>query len=86
MSLTAVESGHASLFVRVLAYLPLTAPFAMPALVGLRAVTWWEFSLSILISVVATLGVARFAAGVYHRAILRTGGIGSLRDVLAPRR
>lgn len=85
-SLTAVESGHASLFIRILAYVPPTAPLAMPALVGLRAVTWWAFALSILVSLLATLGVARFAAGVYHRAILRTGGRVPLREALALRR
>ena len=80
-SITAVSSGHASAFVTVLAYLPPTAPFAMPVLVGLGAVTWWQFLVSIAITVASTVAVARVAAAVYRRAILRTGRRVRLRDV-----
>ena len=86
VSLTAIGAGQASTFVRVLAYLPPTAPFAMPALVGLRAVTWWQFVLSVLISILATIATARLAATVYRRAVLRTGARVRLRDVLGRRR
>lgn len=85
-ALTAAESGHASLLIRVFAYFPPTAPFAMPVLVGLSAVTWWAFAVSVVVSLLATVGVARFAARVYQRAILRTGGRVPLRDALAWRR
>ncbi len=81
VSLTAVSSGSASAFVTVLAYLPPTAPFAMPVLVGLGAVTWWQFLVSIAITVASTVAVARVAAAVYRRAILRTGRRVRLRDV-----
>ena len=54
----------------------------MPVLVGLGAVTWWEFLASALISIACTVGVARLATGIYRRAILRTGGRVKLRDVL----
>jgi ABC-2 type transport system permease protein len=84
-ALSAIGSGSASLFVKVLAYLPPTAPFAMPALVGLRAVTWWQFALSALITLVATVATARLAATVYRRAVLRTGGRVRLREVLGAR-
>jgi ABC-2 type transport system permease protein len=83
MALTAAGSGTPSAFFKVLAYLPPTAPFAMPVLVGLGAVTWWEFLASAAISIVCTVGVARLAAGIYRRAILRTGGRVKLREVLA---
>ena len=73
MALTAVGSGSPSTLFKVLAYLPPTAPFAMPVLVGLGAVTWWEFTGSALISVICTVGVARLATSIYRRAILRTG-------------
>ena len=46
----------------VLAYLPPTAPFAMPVLVGLGAVAWWQFTASVAISVICTVGLARLAA------------------------
>jgi ABC-2 type transport system permease protein len=83
LALTTAGSGNASLFVKVLAYLPPTAPFEMPLLVGLGEVTWWGFLASALISVVATLGVARLAALVYQRAVLRTGRRVALREVLS---
>ena len=66
----------------MLAYLPPTAPFAMPVLVGLDQVTVLGFCASVLISVACTVGVARLAGLVYRRAILRTGARVRLRDVL----
>jgi ABC-2 type transport system permease protein len=81
-ALTVAGSGHPSLLFRVLAYLPPTAPFAMPVLVGLGKVTWWQFLISVALSVAGTVLVARFAAGVYRRAILRTGRRVRLRELL----
>lgn len=80
--ISAVASGHSSTFVDVLAYLPPTAPFAMPALVALHAVSWWQFAVSVLITLAATVATARIAATVYRRAVLRTGGRVRLREVL----
>jgi ABC-2 type transport system permease protein len=83
ISVATATSGNPSLFFHVLAYLPPTAPFAMPVLVGLGAVSWWQFAASAVISVVCTVGVARAAASVYRRAILQTGRRVRLREVLA---
>jgi ABC-2 type transport system permease protein len=82
VSLIGVSSGHASTLVKVLAYLPPTAPFAMPTLVGFGAVTWWQFLLSVAVSLACTLLVALVAARVYRTAVLRTGGRVRLRDVV----
>ena len=82
MALTTAGSGSPSLFFKVLAYLPPTAPFAMPVLVGLKMVTWWEFLASAMLSIVCTVAVARLAAAIYRRAVLRTGRRVRLRDVL----
>lgn len=81
-SLTEASSGNPADWFKVLAYLPPTAPFAMPVLVGLDAVSWWEFLASAVISVLCTVAIARLATGIYRRAILRTGGRVRLRDVL----
>ncbi len=81
-SITVLSSGSANAFFKVLAFLPPTAPFCMSVLVGLGEVTWWQFVLSALISIVATAGVALFAARIYRRAVLRTGARVRLRDVL----
>ena len=83
IALTAATSGNASLLVHVLAYLPPTAPLAMPVLVGLGAVSWWQFAASVIISLACTVGVAAVAASVYRRAILQTGRRVRLREALA---
>ncbi len=82
VSLTGVSSGNASLLVKVLAYLPPTAPFAMPTLVGFGEVTWWQFVCSVMVSLVCTVLVARVAAQVYRTAVLRTGGRVRLRELV----
>jgi ABC-2 type transport system permease protein len=82
-ALTAATSANPSTFLKVLAFLPPTAPFAMPVLVGLSAVTWWEFAASAAVTIVCTVGVSRLATSVYRRAILRTGRRVPLREVFA---
>lgn len=85
LAITAASSGQVSLFFRVLAYLPPTAPFAMPVLVGLDQVAWWQFLLSALISVAGTAVMAKVAAEVYRRAVLQSGRRVSLRDLTTRR-
>jgi ABC-2 type transport system permease protein len=80
-SLTVAGSGNADLLYKILAYLPPTAPFCMPVLVSLHLVTWWEFVGSVLITLVATVGMAVFAARIYGRAVLRTGGRVRIREL-----
>jgi ABC-2 type transport system permease protein len=81
VSLITAGSGRPTTFLEVLAYLPPTAPLAMPTLVGLGSATWWQFSISVVLSVVTTIAVARLASSVYRRAILRTGRRVRLRDL-----
>jgi len=83
VSLIGVSSGHVSLLVEVLAYLPPTAPFAMPTLVGFGEVALWQFLVSVMVSLASTVVVAMVAARVYRTAVLRTGGRVRLRE-LAP--
>ena len=83
-SITVASTGHADFFFVILAYLPPTAPFCMPVLVALDQVSWWGFVISVLITITGTVGMAIFAAGIYRRAVLRTGGRVRVRDVLAP--
>ncbi|HEY1832147.1 MAG TPA: ABC transporter permease [Acidimicrobiales bacterium] len=82
-SITEVSSGNASLLFKVLAYIPLTAPFAMSVLVSLGQVAWWQFLASVLITLAATAAVALFAARIYSRAVLRTGGRVRLKELRA---
>ena len=81
-SITVAGTGTPNTFFDVLCYLPPTAPFCMSVLVGLGRATWWEFLASVLISIVCTAGVALFAARIYRRAVLRTGGRVRLRELL----
>jgi ABC-2 type transport system permease protein len=81
LAITAASSGQVSAFFRVLAYLPPTAPFAMPVLVGLHQVAWWQFMLSVLLSIAGTALMARLAAEVYRRAVLQSGRRVSLREL-----
>jgi len=81
LAITAASSGQVSAFFRVLAYLPPTAPFAMPVLVGLHQVAWWQFLFSALISIAGTALMAKLAAEVYRRAVLQSGRRVSLREL-----
>jgi ABC-2 type transport system permease protein len=83
ISLTVATSGSPSTLFEVLAYLPPTAPFAVPVLVSLGRITVWEFMASAALSVGCTIGVARLATGIYRRAILRTGRRVRLREVVS---
>jgi ABC-2 type transport system permease protein len=83
LSITAASTGTASAFLRVLAYLPPTAPFAMPVLVGLGEVTWWQFAASVVITVASTFLMAKVAAGIYRRAVLQSGQRVRLRDLVS---
>jgi ABC-2 type transport system permease protein len=82
VSLTGVTSGSASALLKALAYVPPTAPFAMPTLVGFGDATWWQFMLSVMGSAVCTVIVALVAARVYRTAVLQTGGRVRLRQLL----
>jgi len=82
-AITVASSGNASLFFKILAYFPPTAPFCMPVLVGLSQVAWWQFVISVLITIAATAAMAVFAAGIYRRAVLQTGARVRIRELLA---
>jgi ABC-2 type transport system permease protein len=82
LAITTASTGNPSLLFKVLAYVPPTAPFAMPVLVGLNQVQWWQFVASILITLVGTAGMAWVAAGIYRRAVLRSGQRVRLRDLM----
>jgi ABC-2 type transport system permease protein len=82
VSLIGASSGTPSLLVKVLAYIPPTAPFAMPTLIGFGEATWWQFLLSVAVTLACTLIVASVAARVYRTAVLQTGRRVRLRELL----
>jgi ABC-2 type transport system permease protein len=74
--------GSASSFYHVLAYLPPTAPVAMPTLYSVGDASAAEIAISAAISVAATIATARVAGLIYQRAILRTGARVRVRALL----
>jgi ABC-2 type transport system permease protein len=66
----------------VLAFIPFTAPIAMPVLVAVGAAPAWQVAVSAVISLAATVWMARLAGTIYERAILRTGARLKVRQVL----
>jgi ABC-2 type transport system permease protein len=81
-ALTSIGGSSGSTFLHALAYFPPTAPFAMPALVSFGEVAWWQVAISAVVTLAATAGLARVAATIYVRAILRTGQRVRLGEVL----
>lgn len=82
-SITVASTGNPDLFFKILAYVPFTAPFCMSVLVGLGQATWWEFVVSVAVTIASTVAMASFAARIYRRAVLRTGGRVRLRELLS---
>ena len=82
LAYTVLYASGVNWFYHVLAFIPFTAPVAMPVLVAVGAAPAWELALSAAISLVATVGMARLAGTIYERAILRTGSRLRVRQVL----
>jgi ABC-2 type transport system permease protein len=82
LTYSVVYASSVNAFYHVLAFVPFTAPVAMPVLVAVGAAPAWQVAVSALISLASTVAMARVAATIYERAILRTGGRLKVRQVL----
>jgi ABC-2 type transport system permease protein len=82
LAYTVLYASGVNWFYHVLAFIPFTAPVAMPVLVAVGAAPAWQLALSAAISLAATVGMARLAGTIYERAILRTGSRLRVRQVL----
>jgi len=82
LSYTVIYANGASTFYRVLGFLPPTAPVAMPVLYAAGDVPAWQAAFSAVLLAVGTVWMARTAATIYERSILRTGSRVRLRQVL----
>jgi ABC-2 type transport system permease protein len=82
LSYTVLYANGANAFYHVLGFLPPTAPIAMPVLYATGDVPLWQVIVSALLCAAATVWMARVAAGIYSRSILRTGARVPLRQVL----
>jgi ABC-2 type transport system permease protein len=82
LSYTVIYANGASTFYHVLGFLPPTAPIAMPVLYAAGDVPAWQAAVSAVLVAVGTVWMARTAATIYARSILRTGSRVRLRQVL----
>jgi ABC-2 type transport system permease protein len=82
LSYTVIYANGASTFYHVLGFLPPTAPVAMPVLYAAGDVPLWQVVVSAALCAVASVWMARVAAGIYTRSILRTGARVRLKEVL----
>src|SRR5690242_1486181 len=83
LSYTVIYADGANVFYRVLGFLPPTAPIAMPVLYAAGDVPGWQAAVSAALVAAGTVWMARTAATIYGRSILRTGARVRLRQVLA---
>jgi ABC-2 type transport system permease protein len=81
-SFSVLSGGDPSTFVRVLAFLPPTAPLVMPMLIGVGKAAPWEVATSAALVVVTIVLLTRVAGDIYARAILHSGRRLRLREVL----
>jgi ABC-2 type transport system permease protein len=82
LTYTVVYAPTVNAFYHVLAFIPFTAPVAMPVLVAVGAAPAWQVALSAIISLASTVVMARIAGIIYQRAILHTGTRLKARQVL----
>jgi ABC-2 type transport system permease protein len=82
LSYTVIYANGANAFYRVLGFLPPTAPIAMPVLYAAGDVPMWQVVVSGVLCAAGTVWMARLAARIYSRSILRTGGRVRLSQVL----
>ncbi|HEY2576285.1 MAG TPA: ABC transporter permease [Streptosporangiaceae bacterium] len=82
LSYTVIYANGVNVVFHVLAFIPFTAPVAMPVLVAVGAAPAWQIALSAAITIVSTVFMARVAGTIYERAILRTGTRLRVRQVL----
>ena len=78
----ALSNGDDSKLLRVLSFLPPTAPVTMPIRIAIGAARPWQIALSLALLVGGIVVVARFASRIYARSILRTGKRLKVRQAL----
>jgi ABC-type Na+ transport system ATPase subunit NatA len=83
LSYTVIYADGANVFYKVLGFLPPTAPIAMPVLYAAGDVPGWQAAVSAVLVAAGTVWMARTAATIYGRSILRTGARVRLRQVLS---
>ena len=65
---------------RLISWLPITAPIAMPTRIAMGAAAWWEPALAAALTTAAIAGLVVVGGRVYSDAVLRNGPKLTLRD------
>ncbi|MDO4665081.1 MAG: ABC transporter permease [Actinomycetaceae bacterium] len=73
-------SNPDSIVLRVMSFIPGMSCYAMPARVGLNAVSAWEQAVAIALNLAVIPLVVKFAGRAYRRGLLATGAKLSFRD------
>jgi len=71
---------------RVMSYVPFSAPVGMPVRLFLGDAAWWEPLVALVVLAAAAAGVIAVAARIYERSVLRTGARVRLSQVLGRER
>ena len=79
-----ITGGDVAWYAPILAFIPFTAPFMVPALLGLEAMPVWQALLSLGISAASIPLVVWGASSVYSAAVVRTGQKTRWSEVLRP--
>lgn len=77
--------GEVSPFVKVLSFLPPTAPIAMPVRLAVGPVPAWQVAVSVVLLLAGVVAAVKVAGSVYNRAVLRTGTRITWRQALRAR-
>lgn len=85
-SFTVLGSGTPGTLLKVLGYIPFTAPMNMPVLAATGGAAPWQIAVSMAITVVSIAITMRLAAVLFSRSILRTGRRLKARQVLVEAR
>lgn len=67
---------------RAISFIPTSAPIAMPNRIAMGAAAWWEPPVAVLVALATIAAMVVFAGRVYERAILHSGPVLGLREVL----
>ena len=67
---------------RIMSYVPFSAPVGMPVRLFLGLAQWWEPLVALAILALTTVGVIALGARIYERSLLRTGPRVRLKEVL----
>ena len=65
---------------RLVSWIPVTAPLAMPFRVAMGAATWWDLAIAVALTLASIVGLVVLGGRIYTRAILHTGASLTLRE------